>query len=195
MNVNYKILEALLYIRGELGIDANQVKQIFKYETIAVAKSLLNNFRDEYNKNQSGLLVNEFSGVFKLSTIPEVHEYVAELVSTDSKGNLSLAALEVVGIIAYKAPITRSKINAIRGKSSEHIVASLLAKALIEEVGIAKTPGNPIFYDVTNKFYDYFKIRSLHELPILNEFGSLNNLEDDGDEDQVIDLYGSQRED
>lgn len=195
MTANFKILEALLYVRGTLGIDANQIKSVFKFDTIAEAKSLLNNFKEEYNKNSGGLVVNQFNGIYKLSTIPEVNEYVSDLVSKEQKGNLSVPALEVVGIIAYKAPITKSKINAIRGKISDHIVSSLLAKSLIEEVGISKTPGNPILYDVTNKFYDYFKIRSLHELPTLNEFSTMNFLEDDfDDENQIMDLYGSQRE-
>ena len=126
-------------------------------------------------------------------TAPDTKEYIENLVTKEYRSKLSDSALEVVGIIAYKAPITRSSINAIRGKISDHIVSSLLVKGLIEEVGISKTPGNPILYGVTDKFYDYFRIRSINELPRLSEFNNID-INDEEDEEEIIDLYASQRD-
>ena len=74
--------------------------------------------------------------------------------------------------------------------SSEAVVNSLLTKGLIEEKGIAKTPGSPVLYGVSDKFYDYFQISSLRELPQLSEFD-----ESEGVDDEDFDLFSSQRGD
>lgn len=195
MTTKQKIIESILFLMGDEGLSTSQVKSIFLLDTEASAKAMMNDFLKAYNNSEDrGLKVHNFNGIYKLSTIPEAKEYISNFVSKEQKGNLSNAALEVVGIIAYKAPITKSNINAIRGKSSEHIVNLLLLKGLIEEVGIARTPGNPMLFGVSNKFYDYFKIRSINELPRLIEFNNMDIDEDDEVEDEIVDLYSSQRE-
>lgn len=194
MNAKDRIIEAILYIKGDEGITVEQLKEIFKLETIASAKKMMNDFVANFKQVKRGIRVEEYNGIYKFVTAPEAKEYIEALVTREQRAKLSDSALEVVGIIAYKAPITRSSINAIRSKNSDHIVSSLLLKGLIEEVGIAKSPGNPILYGVTDKFYDYFRIRSINELPRLNEFNQID-VESEEDEAEVIDLYSSQRED
>ena len=194
MNAKDRIIEAILYIKGDEGITVEQLKEIFKLETIASAKKMMNDFVANFKQVKRGIRVEEYNGIYKFVTAPEAKEYIEALVTREQRAKLSDSALEVVGIIAYKAPITRSSINSIRSKNSDHIVSSLLLKGLIEEVGIAKSPGNPILYGVTDKFYDYFRIRSINELPRLNEFNQID-VESEEDEAEVIDLYSSQRED
>jgi len=109
------------------------------------------------------------------------------MVSKVKKQKLSSSAIETAGIIAYKQPITKSQINEVRGVASEAVVNTLLVKGIIEEKGIAQTPGNPVLYGITDKFYDYFKINSLNELPALSE------LDDTKDVNEDFDLYQSQR--
>ncbi|MBD5423477.1 MAG: SMC-Scp complex subunit ScpB [Mycoplasma sp.] len=193
MTTRERIIESLIYIKGDEGIKVEDIKDIFKLETIAVAKDLMNKFVEAFNSEKRGLIVEEYNGIYKFVTIPEAKEFISAHVSSEAKAKLSDAALEVVGIIAYKAPITRSSINAIRGKISDHIVNLLMLKGLVEEVGIAKTPGNPVLFGVTDKFYDYFRIRSLNELPRLSDFANID-LDTDTTE-EIIDLYSSQRED
>lgn len=187
-----KIIEAMIYIKGEEGIKIEQIKEVFHFDTLAVAKALMDKFVENFNNMKRGIRVEEYNGIYKFVTIPEAKEFISELVTGEQRSKLSDSALEVVGIVAYKAPITKSSINAIRGKISDHVVHSLLLKGLIEEVGISKTPGNPILYGVTDKFYDYFRIRSINELPRLSEFTNIDL--DSIDEDEIVDLYGSQRE-
>lgn len=188
-----KIIEAMIYIKGEEGIKIEQIKDVFHLETLASAKALMNKFVENFNQLKRGIIVEEYNGIYKFVTIPEAKEFISDLVTGEQRSKLSDAALEVVGIVAYKAPITKSSINAIRGKISDHIVHSLLLKGLIEEVGISKSPGNPILFGVTDKFYDYFRIRSINELPRLSEFTNIDI--DAEDEEEIIDLYSSQRED
>lgn len=193
MTARNRIIESLLYIRGDEGIKIEQIKDVFKLDSLVSAKDIMNKFVEEFNKEKRGILIEEYNGIYKFSTIPEAKEYISLLVTNEQRAKLSDAALEVVGIIAYKAPITKSNINAIRGKISDHVVHSLMLKGLIEEVGISKSPGNPVLFGLTDKFYDYFRIRSINELPRLSEFNNVDLSEED--EEEVADLYGSQRED
>lgn len=192
MTTREKIIESLIYVKGDEGITVEQIKDVFQFDSIATAKDVMNKFVHNFNEEKRGILVEEYNGIYKFVTIPDAKEFISNLVTGEQRAKLSDAALEVVGIIAYKAPITKSSINAIRGKISDHVVNLLMLKGLIEEVGISKSPGNPILYGVTDKFYDYFRIRSINELPRLSDFNNIDlNTED---EEEVIDLYGSQRE-
>ena len=193
MSPKEKIIEALMYVKGEEGITAEQIQEALQFDTVAAAQAILNLFVENFNQAKRGIRVEEYNKIYKFVTAPDTKEYIENLVTKEYRSKLSDSALEVVGIIAYKAPITRSSINAIRGKISDHIVSSLLVKGLIEEVGISKTPGNPILYGVTDKFYDYFRIRSINELPRLSEFNNID-INDEEDEEEIIDLYASQRD-
>ncbi|OYD26798.1 segregation and condensation protein B [Mycoplasma testudineum] len=199
MSPNSRILEALAFIQGEEGITIDHVQKVFNFDPEEDKKmnqnealKLLNDFKKEYNELGLGTKVFEFNKVFKIATSENVKEYVEKLVSFKKNQKLSKASLETIGIIAYKQPVTRSMVNEIRGVSSDAVFQGLLLKGLIEEVGVAQTPGNPILYGVTNKFYDYFKIRSLHDLPRLQEF-EFTDVEFDDDE-QTFNLFQSQRE-
>lgn len=192
MTSRERVIEALIYLKGDEGIKAEEIQEAFKLETVASAKDLLNKFVIAFNSEKRGLIVEKYNEIYKFVTIPEAREFISNLVTSEARAKLSDAALEVVGIIAYKAPITRSSINAIRGKISDHIVNLLMLKGLVEEVGISKTPGNPVLFGVTDKFYDYFRIRSINELPRLSDFANID-LNHDATE-EIIDLYSSQRE-
>lgn len=192
MTSRERIIESLIYVKGDEGIKVEDIQEVFKLETLATAKDLMNKFVIAFNSEKRGLIVEEYNGIYKFVTIPEAKEFISAHISSEAKSKLSDAALEVVGIVAYKAPITRSAINAIRGKISDHIVNLLMLKGLIEEVGISKTPGNPVLFGVTDKFYDYFRIRSINELPRLSDFSNID-LDSDATE-EIIDLYSSQRE-
>ena len=193
MTTRDRIIESLIYIQGDQGIKIEDIKEVFELDSLATAKEIMNKFVEAYNNEKRGLIVEEYNGIYKFVTIPEAKDFISKLVSAEQKAKLSESALEVVGIVAYKAPITKSGINAIRGKISDHLVNSLLLKGLIEEVGISKAPGNPVLFGVTDKFYDYFRIRSINELPRLSEFANVD-LSTQDDEEEIIDLYGSQRE-
>ncbi|MGL6125134.1 MAG: SMC-Scp complex subunit ScpB [Metamycoplasmataceae bacterium] len=191
MTSREKVIESLLYIKGDEGIKNDDIKMVFVLETIASAKEMMKKFMEKFNNGERGIAVEEFNGIYKLVTIPEAKDFISELITGEQRQKLSDSAIETVGIIAYKAPITKSSINDIRGKNSDHVVSVLLLKGLIEEVGISKSPGTPILYGVTDKFYDYFRIRSLNQLPRLSEF---NNIDFDSNEEDEIDLYSSQRD-
>ncbi|AWX42642.1 segregation and condensation protein B [Metamycoplasma cloacale] len=186
-----KIIEALLFVQGSEGLSSEQAKDIFKLNTVQEARRLLKDFQKYFNELDRGIKVHEFNDVFKFLTIEAVKEQISELVTIVRKQHLSNASIEVAGIVAYKQPVTRSMISNIRGIVSDNIVANLLAKGIIEEVGVASTPGNPILYGITNKFYDYFKIKTLAELPPFPEFSRYT---DEAMEEESFNLFDSQRQ-
>lgn len=187
MNNNFKMIQALMYIRGEDGLSPKDLKDAIDIPVVN-ARQLLKEFATEFNESDQGIKVVQFGDIFKFATREEFNEAISRLVSIEKKQRLSAAAIETAGIIAYKQPITKSQINEIRGVASEAVVNTLLLKGLIEEQGIATTPGAPILYGISNKFYDYFQIKSLKELPKLSEFNESEGYEDS------LDLFQSQRE-
>lgn len=185
------ILEAALYVQGDEGLTLEQIRELFSLNNIIEAKKVINDFIKKYNESNRGLKVVEFNEIYKLATRESVKEYISKIVNVIRKQKLSNAAIEVAGIIAYKQPITRGQIASIRGVSSDQVLNTLLAKGVVEEVGISPTVGHPVLYGVTNKFYDYFRIKSLSELPKLTEFNFVEGTEENANE---YDLFESQRE-
>ncbi len=148
----------------------------------------MNDFVRTYNDEDRALKVVNFNEVFKLSTREAYKEYITKMVQVVKKHRLSnVFAIEVAGIVAYKQPVTRSQINNLRGVASEQVLNTLLTKGVVEEVGISPTPGNPILYGVTNKFYDYFKLKSTYELPKLTEFNYSDGTENEARDFNLFD--------
>ncbi|WP_096386763.1 SMC-Scp complex subunit ScpB [Mycoplasmopsis bovigenitalium] len=187
------ILEALLYVQGDEGLNLEQVKEIFNLNTVQEAKKVMNDFTKVYNNQDGALKVVIFNEVYKLATRETYKDYITKLVQVVKKHRLSNAAIEVAGIVAYKQPVTRSMVNNIRGVASEQVMNTLLAKGVIEEVGISPTPGNPVLYGITNKFYDYFRIRTMGDLPKLTEFNYIDGVESENEDE--FNFFDSQRSD
>src|SRR6185369_4821537 len=100
-------------------------------------------------------------------TIPEAGPYIERFLGAESKQRLSTAALESLGIIAYRQPTTRSGVEAIRGVNSDGAINSLINRGLVEEVGRATTPGRPVLLGTTMKFFEHFGLKDKSELPPL----------------------------
>ncbi len=181
-----KQIAALLFVKGKKGLRPGALSSVTELST-PEARKALTNFMKEWNKQEHGFNVVNYGDHFKFVTSEDHKDIISDLVTIEKKQKLSTAAIEAVGIIAYKQPITKSQVNDIRGVASEAVVNTLLVKGLIEEAGIQKTPGNPVLYKISSKFYDYFNIQSLKELPKLAEF--------DEDDTEDFELFSSQRSD
>lgn len=115
-----------------------------------------------------GLRLQRKGDRVQLVTAPEAAEDVRRFLGLNATPRLSTAALETLAIIAYRQPITRAEIEAIRGVNCEGVLRTLLAKGLIEEVDRAEGPGRPIRYGTTFLFLQHFGLRSLSDLPPLD---------------------------
>ena len=123
----------------------------------------------EEARRGGGIVLQRLGDKVQWATAPDLAADVERFLGLDLTSRLSSAALETLAIIAYKQPITRAQIEAIRGVNSDGVLRTLLNKGLIEEVGRLETVGRPILYGTTMAFLQYFGLKDLSELPPLEE--------------------------
>ena len=162
------ILEGLLYVTGDEGLTLKDLMTILEV-TEDEAKKLIYSLKQDYEDENRGLRINYLGNTFKLTTKEEHKKYYEKLLINETNHTLSQAALEVLAIIAYNEPITRTNIDEIRGVESIYVMRKLLAKGLIKEAGKSNSPGHPILYKTTNEFLDYFGLATKEQLPKIEE--------------------------
>lgn len=183
---NLAILEGLLFVVGEDGLTLDQIEDVLEI-TEEESKLLLKELRSKYEEADRGLRIDFLGNRFKLTTKFEHKEYYQKLIENPNTNTLSQAALEVLAIIAYNEPITRIKIDELRGVSSAQLVRKLVAKGFIKETGRSDAPGKPIIYETTSEFLDYFGLPNKEALPDMSKFIKETVENNDGD----TDLYKS----
>jgi len=158
------IIEGLLFISGDEGIDAKQIAEIVELSEDSVI-DVLEDMKADFRRNGRGIQIVEVAKAYQLTTLPEHVPFFEKLATSPSQSTLSQAALETLAIIAYKQPLTRSDIEEIRGVKCEKALQTLLSKQLIREAGRAEGIGRPILYATTKEFLEHFGLRSLSDLP------------------------------
>lgn len=158
------VLEGLLFLVGEDGLDLKQICDLLEIGEES-ASTLINDLSKDYANLDRGIRIEILGNKYKLTTKNEHRKYYEKLVAEESNKELSQASLETLAIIAYNEPITRCEIDEIRGVSSSNSVKKLLLRDLIKSLGRSDKPGKPILYGTTNKFLDYFGLKSKSELP------------------------------
>ncbi len=166
-------IEALLFVStGPLTVD--RLSGIFEEEaTPERINAQIQAIRQEYDDRGSGLLLAEVAGGHQLATKPELASWIRKFKSVKTSAKLSRPALETLAIVAYKQPITRTEIEAIRGVNIGGIVRNLMERRLVKIVGKKDVPGKPMLYGTTPEFLQYFGLKDLGALPTLKEFQEL----------------------
>ena len=136
------------------------------------ARDLLDDLRRDYDSAARGIQLIEVAGGFQLCTRPDYASFVARLRPEREGGGLSHASLETLAIIAYRQPVTRAEIEAIRGVKVERSLATLTERGLVREIGRKEGPGRPILFGTTREFLVHFGLKDLSGLPGLEEFSS-----------------------
>lgn len=162
------VLEGLLFVVGDEGISVEKLIKILGISEEELQK-IIDEYSSELSSDNRGLKLEKFNNNYKLVTKSEHAEYYKMLVDEEISDTLSPAALETLAIIAYNQPITRVMVDEIRGVSSIYVMRKLMLKNLIKEVGKSEMPGRPILYEVTDQFLDYFGLKSLDDLPKIDE--------------------------
>jgi len=162
------VLEGLLFAVGDEGVSLLQLTEVLEIGTYEI-EVLIGELRERYDGEAYGLAISELAGVYKMVTKTDHAEYFKKLLESPHQKGLSPAALEVLAIIAYKQPITRGELDAIRGVNNDSVMKKLLMFDLIEESGRARTPGRPMRFRTTDAFLDYFGIKTIEELPEIDE--------------------------
>jgi segregation and condensation protein B len=158
------LLEALRFVAPE-PVSLADLAQILEREEGEVAAAL-----DEWacDHATAGIRLQRLGNQVQLVSAPEAAPYIECFLGLHYSGRLSAAALETLAIVAYRQPVTRPAIEALRGVDCSGILHTLLNLGLIEERGRATTPGRPIFYGTTIDFLRHFGLQSLEDLPPLD---------------------------
>ncbi|MDH6364929.1 segregation and condensation protein B [Enterococcus sp. PF1-24] len=162
-------LEALLFVVGEEGISLEELSYLLD-ETTATTYEMLETLEAHYGEIEDcALHIMETGNHFVLTTKKACAPLLKKYAQSPISNNLSQAALETLSIIAYKQPITRMQIDEIRGVQSSGAVQKLVARQLIQEKGRVEGPGRAILYGTTPYFMDFFALKSLEELPAIDD--------------------------
>ncbi|MDI6891900.1 MAG: SMC-Scp complex subunit ScpB [Actinomycetota bacterium] len=162
------IIEALLFVANE-SLSLRKISEIVEVDE-ATVKRVIDELVAEYRGENRGFQLREVAGGYRLFTHPGYASYVEKLVLSLDHRRITQAALETLAIIAYKQPITKTEIGRIRGVNVDTVVNSLLEKELVKEVGRQNSPGQPILYGTSKAFLEALGLRSLDDLPPLEEF-------------------------
>lgn len=163
-----KIIEAVLFVSDKpLSIDT--LKEVLKDMQPTDIRAIVENLNKEYAASGRSFSIKEIAGGFQMMTDPIYSKSISALYKRPPD-RLTGPGLETLAIIAYKQPITRSGIEAIRGVNVDGVLRTLEERALIRTRGRLEAPGRPILYGTTNEFLQLFGLKSLEDLPKLKEF-------------------------
>ncbi len=160
--------EALLFVSDE-PVSSAKLAAILEISPVEMDE-VLTELAAEYADENRGMQLREVAGGWRFYSHPAYHDLIERYVISWDTRRLSQAGLEVLAIIAYHQPVTRAGINAIRGVNSEGVVSSLVEKGLVREMGRDDAPGNAILYGTTRSFLERFGLKSVKDLPPLEDF-------------------------
>ena len=163
-----RIVEALLFVTDK-PVSLDTLSDVIKDFEPSDIRVFVEELKAEIASSGRSFNIKEIAGGFQIMTDPVYSKWISELYKRPPD-KLRGPALETLAIIAYKQPITRSRIEAIRGVNVDGVLNTLETKSLIRVRGRAEGPGRPILYGTTNEFLRHFGLKSLDELPNLKEF-------------------------
>ncbi len=161
-------LHALLFV-SDRPLSADRLAEALGDIDRDVVATLLDELREDLDEKGAPYVLREIAGGYQLTTKGAYAPYIRRLLQIKKSNRLSRAVLETLAIIAYKQPVTRSEVEAVRGVSVSHAFDILQEKRLIKVAGIAEVPGRPRLYRTTEEFLVHFGIKSLKELPSIEE--------------------------
>ncbi|GAA4061402.1 SMC-Scp complex subunit ScpB [Amphibacillus indicireducens] len=162
------VVEGLLFVSGSDGLTAKQMAVITELDEDTI-EHILNELKYDYENASRGMQMLESEKHYYLASKPEHSDYFRKLRTNAHTSKLTQASLETLAIVAYNQPITRAEVEEIRGVKSDRPIQTILSRGLIEEVGRKNTIGRPMMFGTTLDFLTYFGLRSIDELPPLNE--------------------------
>lgn len=161
------LLESLLFVASE-PVEPRQLAQTLA-QPLEVIEIGLAELADYYQRSLRGLRVQRFNGKVQLVTAPLAAPFIEAFLNLDNTTRLSSPALETLAVIAYRQPVTRAQIEAVRGVDCAGVLRSLVQRGLVAEVGRMEGIGRPILYGVTELFMQHFGLMEMGELPPLEE--------------------------
>ncbi|MCK5573030.1 MAG: SMC-Scp complex subunit ScpB [Bacteroidetes bacterium] len=175
------IIEAMLFASDE-PMSSKQLVEILtlpeseprqKKVSPQAIESIIHTLNEEYEKSGRVFRIVPIAGGYQFATRPEYGVWLGAMMKERSRRKLSISALESLAVIAYKQPVTKPELEAIRGVNADYVLRSLLERGLITIVGRAATPGRPLLYGTTRDFLKHFGVNDLSDLPKPREIDEL----------------------
>ena len=164
---HYRINKSLRSVRDE-PLTAERLANIVE-TSVKQARQHIQDLNDKYQANNNAFRIEQIAGGYQMLTLSPYNYWLKKLLHVRSDSKLSPAALETLAIIAYKQPVIRADIEAIRGVAVGEMIRSLCGKGLVKIVGRAEVLGRPMLYGTTKKFLEVFGLNSLKDLPKIEE--------------------------
>jgi segregation and condensation protein B len=171
------VIESLLF-SSDKPLTLIQIKAVLGNFTTEEIRKFLTELGLEYEQANRGMRIIEIAGGFQMITNPALAPFLKKLYKERHVDRLSKPALETLAIIAYKQPVTKLEIETLRKVNIDGMMSALVDKNLIRVVGRKKAPGRPKVYGTTRQFLEYFGLKSLEELPKIDDFINKNITED-----------------
>ena len=156
------ILEALLFA-SDTPLELARLREVLELPSVAAARELVEELSARYTDR--GLQIVEVGGGYCMVTRPELAPWLVRLTRSRTKQRLTRPALETLAIVAYKQPVSRPELDAVRGVNSEGVLENLLERRLIRIPGRKDAPGRPYLFETTREFLVAFGLRDLGDLP------------------------------
>jgi segregation and condensation protein B len=162
--VNLPLIEALL-LSTHHPLTAGRLAELLDLDTTKSVRKAIKALNDQYESGGRAFRVEQVAGGYQILTLPEFGDALKKLHQKEADAKLTKAALETLAIIAYKQPILRADVEAIRGCACGETIRSLMEKHLVKIAGRAEEPGRPILYGTTKRFLELFGLNNLRDLP------------------------------
>lgn len=191
-------VEALIFVSNH-AITRKEIREAINEAfsssyTDAVIDQVVDDLITKYQSPEFALEIVEISQGLRFMTKGAYHHIIATYLKQTSNQKLTKAAMETLSIIAYKQPVMKSEVEAVRGVGCDYTIQKLIDKELVEIVGRDDGPGRPLLYGTSEKFMDYFGLRSVADLPKIQEIVPEGNTIGDIDETYDINDYKPEEE-
>lgn len=159
-------VEAMLFAYGD-ALPLDRICGVLELDRKTV-RSIIGNMTVKYESAGRGITIREMGNSYQMCTSKATEDSLRKLFEPRQKQGLSQAAFEILAIVAYNQPVTRARIESIRGVSSESAITRLVERNLIREAGRLDAPGKPALFETTEEFLRSFGFRSVRDLPVLS---------------------------
>jgi segregation and condensation protein B len=159
--------ESLLFVSGR-PLEYTELRKLLDVDNTRLA-SILETLAEQLESHGRGIRLQRMGSQVQLVTAPENARYIAALLGLPMTAKLTTAAMETLAVIAYRQPMTRAQIEAVRGVNSDRALTSLIQHGLVAEVGRAQTVGRPALFATTPDFLQQFGLTNLNELPHIDQ--------------------------
>jgi len=177
------LVEALIFASSGI-ITFNAICKVIAHEDRTVVRRALKGLIDDYRAKEGGFYIEEVAGGYEFRTRPEFAQWVKALLQARPR-RLSRPALETLAMVAYRQPVTRGEIEAIRGVDSGGVLSTLMERRLVRISGRKNAPGRPAVYSTTREFLEVFDLKDLSSLPSLKEIETPEDEYEDNDEEML----------